>query len=148
MLPWRRYSASGDELVATHARSGQPAWRHATALYNPMAPAVAGGRLFLAGTTSALYAMNASTGAALWTSAALCPTHLWDVPAVAGDTVYVGSDTNAQLHALDVATGVVRWTFDADDAVRSPIVANGSVFFGTNQPWGPGSTGSLYALVA
>ena len=65
---------------------------------------------------------------------------------------YVGSDTwsdtDAQLHALDAATGAVRWTFEhADGSVRSPVVTNGTVFFGTKiQP--EDSTGSLYALVA
>jgi len=88
------FSASGADLVATRAATGAQQWRVTTALKNPMAPAVdaALGRLFLAGTTDRLYALNASTGAPLWTSGALCQTHLWNVPAVSlsGDTVYVG----------------------------------------------------------
>jgi len=65
-----------------------------------------------------------------------------------GSTVYVGSDVNGQLIALDAASGARQWAFTASDAVRSPALGDGLVFFGVNQPWGVGSSDSLVALVA
>ena len=152
------YSASGSNLIATNVSNGAIRWTIVTALYNPLAPALddENGRLFLAGTTTTVFAFDAVTGHALWVSPSLCPTHLWSVPFLASkqgedQVVFVGSDTNAQLHALDAATGAVLWTFTAPDgnAVRSPIVTLGDlVVVGTNSPWGPGSSGSTYAVQA
>jgi outer membrane protein assembly factor BamB len=53
-------------------------------------------------------------------------------PAVAGGTVYVGSDDN-NVYALDAATGDVRWTYTTGDQVdSSPAVAGGTVYVGSN----------------
>jgi polyvinyl alcohol dehydrogenase (cytochrome) len=60
-------------------------------------------------------------------------------PAVAGGTVFVGSQ-NGQIYALDAATGCVRWAFRASAEVRTAIVvspwdiddadASPSIYFG------------------
>lgn len=52
-------------------------------------------------------------------------------PAVAGDTLYVGSyDHN--LYALDAGTGKQRWKFASEGRIVStPAVQNGSVYFGS-----------------
>ena len=50
-------------------------------------------------------------------------------PAVAGSTVYVGSN-DRHLYALDQASGRVRWSFDAKSAIASsPAVAGDLVAF-------------------
>jgi polyvinyl alcohol dehydrogenase (cytochrome) len=44
-------------------------------------------------------------------------------PAVAGDTVFVGSQSG-RVYALDAATGCARWTFRASAEVRTAIVVS------------------------
>ena len=53
-------------------------------------------------------------------------------PAVAGGTVYVGSDDH-KVYALDAATGHVRWTYTTGNNVdSSPAVAGGTVYIGSD----------------
>jgi len=60
-------------------------------------------------------------------------------PAVAGDTVYVGSSAH-RFFALDVRNGKVRWSFFTDDEIHSsPCIADGKVYFGCDD-------GRVYAL--
>lgn len=53
-------------------------------------------------------------------------------PLVTRDSVVVGSRSGV-LHALDKATGCVRWQFDADNDIRTAVVAGdeGLIYFGT-----------------
>lgn len=53
-------------------------------------------------------------------------------PAVVGGTVFVGAD-DANLYAVDAATGAVRWTAPTGAAINlsSPAVADGRVFIGS-----------------
>ena len=52
-------------------------------------------------------------------------------PAVAGGTVYVGSN-EGNVYALNAVTGQKRWSFVAEAQVgSSPTVANGVVYVGT-----------------
>jgi polyvinyl alcohol dehydrogenase (cytochrome) len=47
-------------------------------------------------------------------------------PVIVGDWVFVGS-TVGRVYALDLRSGCIRWTFDAEQTVRSaPIIAHGN----------------------
>jgi outer membrane protein assembly factor BamB len=60
-------------------------------------------------------------------------------PAVAGDTVYFGSN-DTYFYALDTGSGVERWKFKVGDTITSsPAVAGGVIYFGSDD-------GYLYAL--
>ena len=101
-----------------------------------------------------VYALDARTGAAVWTfDPALdaesvarwpkidvdAPPHIISSPAVANETVYIGTETGA-IHALDAQTGDVRWTTKLSGAVRSSPAITGEMLY-------VGSTdGHLYAL--
>jgi outer membrane protein assembly factor BamB len=62
-------------------------------------------------------------------------------PAVAGDTLYVGSSDH-MLYALDRATGAKKWEFKTESRVTSsPVVAAGGVYFGSFD-------GNFYAIDA
>lgn len=141
------FTAAGTNLTALDARTGKQRWTVDTGMYNPLNPRLDGGVLFIAGTTSTLFAYDAATGAPLWQAAGLCSVHLWDVPAVGKEHVYIGSDTDMQLIALEKRTGARAWNYTASNAVRSPTVGEGLVYFGVNSPWGPGSPDQLFALV-
>ena len=56
-------------------------------------------------------------------------------PAVANDTVYVGSGDNS-VYAIDASDGTTRWTLDTGGRVYSPpAVANGTVYVGSGDRW-------------
>ena len=82
-----------------------------------------GARLFLAGPKS-LHAVSAKTGERLWRyDFDEAPTAL---PAVGGDRVYVGTDT--EVHALGV-DGTRHWQFDLDDPIGETLaVTDGRLF--------------------
>jgi outer membrane protein assembly factor BamB len=62
-------------------------------------------------------------------------------PAVAGDTVYVGSSDHL-MYALDRATGDKKWDFSTEGRITSsPAVSGGLVFFGSYD-------GNFYAVDA
>ncbi|MDH5019366.1 outer membrane protein assembly factor BamB family protein [Halobacterium rubrum] len=82
-----------------------------------------GARVFLSGSKS-LHAVSAKTGQRLW-------RHEFDetptaLPAVGGDRVYVGTDT--EVHALGV-DGTHHWAFDVDDPIGETLaVTDGRLF--------------------
>ena len=85
-----------------------------------------------------LYALNASTGALLWSYS----TDAGDSsPAVANGVVYIGS-ADGYVHALNASTGVQLWRYNADAEVyTAPAVSNGVVYVGSLR-------GTIYALNA
>jgi len=107
---------------------------------------VVGGVVFSAG--SALAALNAKTGAVIW-SASLGGALLFDSPAVANGTVYIGGtlgNTPKQtgvLYAVNARTGKLVWSAPLDNSEidSSPSVANAVVYIGTDG-------GTLYAFNA
>jgi outer membrane protein assembly factor BamB len=135
-------------LTAVDASTGESRWQRSFEGYNPLTPVAAGSKVYVAGALDTLYAFDAATGATAWNASHLCSNHLWSVPAVADGAVYVGSDADSTLHVMNAVTGAPMWNFSAVDAVRSPVVANGTVFFGTNSVMSPGSPEQMYALLA
>jgi len=102
-------------------------------------PAVASGMVYIFSEDGNLYALNASTGAKLWSyatgSAGLSS------PAVANGVVYFGSG-NGNVYALNATTGALIWKYGTGFNVdQSPVVANGVVYVGSD-------VGNLYALNA
>ncbi len=108
-------------------------WQNTTASASPV---VANGVLYV-GTygdnASALVALNASTGALLWTFP------IYDeirnsAPAVANGIVYVGTNQYAgYLYALNASTGALLWRHAIRGGIgSSPAVANGIVYVGRN----------------
>ena len=69
-------------------------------------PAVANGVVYVGSHDKSVYALNASTGALLWSSA--YGGAIASSPAVANGLVYVGL-FNGGLHALDASTGAKVW---------------------------------------
>ena len=77
-----------------------------------------------------MYALNASTGARLWSFSTGDIIYV-SSPAVANGVVYVGSwDHN--VYALNAYTGAMRWSFATGNEIwSSPAVANGVVYVGS-----------------
>ena len=96
--------------------------------------------------TAAVYALDASTGAMLW-SYQTGNFWVYSSPAVADDVVYVGSNdhlasSGGNLFALNASTGKMLWSYlTGGEVYSSPAVANGVVYIG-------GGDKNIYALNA
>src|ERR1022692_3063871 len=93
-------------------------------------PAAVNGVVYIASFDGMLYALNAATGAKLWSfnmGGEVCCSS----PAVANGVVYIGSDDD-NVYALSAATGAKLWSFTTGDQVHSsPAVDNDVVYIGS-----------------
>ena len=136
-----RYNAAhtGDysPVAGTTQPNGLLKWSFQTESDVVSSPAVANGVVYV-GVAPTLYALNAQTGAKLWSYT----TGDWWVqssPAVANGVVYVGDSLpNGSLYALNATTGAELWNYTVKTGqypggcVRaSPAVANGVVYAGS-----------------
>jgi eukaryotic-like serine/threonine-protein kinase len=125
-------SAADGSLIAFDTASGTLLWSSSLGGAGS-APAIADGVVYVGGGGSdqRLYALEAATGAAVWTTPVLGSDV--STPAVANGLVYVGVNTN--LKAFDAATGAPAWsavlpsgTGACDFVVSQPGVAAGVAY--------------------
>jgi outer membrane protein assembly factor BamB len=106
------------------------AWRFSTSPnIVSSSPAVANGVVYVGSEDGNVYALDAATGAKLWsfTTGGVVASS----PAVANGVVYVGSFDH-RLYALNAATGAKLWSFTtAGEVLSPPAVANGVVYVGS-----------------
>jgi outer membrane protein assembly factor BamB len=137
---------SSGSVYALNARTGAKLWSYAAGtLFNfSGALAVANGVVYVAAggnTTSQpvqsranVFALNASTGAVLWSYALGEDVIPIGSPAVTNGVVYFGTQGfsgSGQLYALNASTGAKLWSYPTNgDLATSPAVANGVVYFG------------------
>jgi outer membrane protein assembly factor BamB len=101
-------------------------------------PAVVDGVAYVANHAGHVFAIDVATGTQIWT--AITAKYPSDITVSAG-LVFIGSGHNERLYAFDAATGALRWYFQADTEVSSPIVVGDTVYVGT-------AFSHLYALRA
>jgi outer membrane protein assembly factor BamB len=114
-----------DEVVAAYrVKTGEPVWRHRdpARFYESNGgagprgtPAVHNGRVYALGATGILNALDARSGAVLWSRNAAkdtgAPTPGWGFtssPLIVGDLLVVAA--SGRLGAYEIATGNLRWT--------------------------------------
>ncbi|MGZ6976495.1 MAG: outer membrane protein assembly factor BamB family protein [Acidimicrobiia bacterium] len=115
-------------LRALDASTGAPRWSvPAPTRCAQTSPIIAGGRLYVSGST-----FDAATGAHLW-DWPVCPATA--LATVSSTTVYVPyhpTPTTTELSAFDASTGAVRWSIpwgeNAHGVPSAPAVANGLLF--------------------
>lgn len=101
------------------------------------APAVVSGRVFV-GTSAGLEAVSTLTGSKLWT--AFPGSSFYASPAVVAGRLYIGDGNNAEMYAINAATGAVLWSQSTSAAFESsPVVAGSLVYAG-------GVDGKIYAF--
>ena len=133
---WSSFAVSGtllytqeqrgdDEIVAAYrVATGEPVWIHrdATRFFEPMAgagpratPTVSNGRVYTFGATGIVNALDARSGAVIWSRNASkdtgTPIPTWGFsssPLVVDDLVLVA--VSSQLAVYDASTGKARWT--------------------------------------
>jgi len=125
-------AARGTTIEALNAQTGAVYWTFAVAERIEAPPLVVGSRVLVASRTT-LWTLNATDGSLLWKfhrGAVGWPTT--GVPAVAGDTVYVGLGSGSSLWALNLTNGQIVWAFDTGDRITSaPLVSAGTVYIAT-----------------
>jgi len=111
----------------------QVKWKNPIGLYKSgtmSSSAVVNGVVYFGSDDGNVYALNANTGATLWsyTTAGAVDSS----PAVVNGVVYFGSwDHN--IYALNASTGAKLWSYAAGGVViSSPAVANGVVYIGSD----------------
>ena len=131
-------------VLALNAATGEENWFFPTAGSVAASPAIAGPRLIAPSKDGNVYAINRATGTLAWHAQMDAGI---SSPAVSGATVFVGGGAfggNGLVVALDVTTGVRRWSFAPNGPVQASITyADGKVVFATNS-----AQGTVYALNA
>ena len=92
---------------------------------------MANGVVYVGSLNHNVYALDARTGAKLWSYAT--GYSVQSSPAVANGVVYVGS-ADGNVYALNASTGAKLWSYAAGNyaVYSSPAVANGVVYVGGN----------------
>jgi len=119
------------KVYALDAADGRELWRYDTGAAVSSSAAIAGDLVLIGGRSYDLWALDAATGAAAWN---LYYWFSWveSDPTVVGDTAYVGSSDALKLFAIDVATGVPRWTFRTGGWTWArPAVTDDAVYVGS-----------------
>ncbi len=98
-----------------------------------------------------LHAVDAQTGALLWTYGGVTGTAGVNTPALSGDTIFVADQGSGVAVALNAATGEEYWSVDLGEAIFTPSLAEGLVLYGTRgflggPRQGPYGAGHLIAL--
>lgn len=155
-------AAASPAITAANVASLAPRWRVEVGGPISGTPVVVGATVYIGDYGGTLRALDLVTGASRWTydtGARVEEPNLkinlgiLGSAAVAGDTVYVG-DATATVHALDAATGNLRWktTTDSQKAASiwsSPVPWRGHVYVGVASiSKEVGFRGSLVALDA
>ncbi len=96
-------------------------------------PAVVNGVVYIGNDQGILYALNASTGATLWSFNLGFGIPVSSTPAVANGVVYIGGGNAdvGNVYALNASTGALLWSSTTGGPIdSSPAVANGVVYIG------------------
>lgn len=157
------FGSDDGNVYAVDAASGRQRWMHRTDGPVPATPALHDGRVYVTSYDGQLHALDAASGELRWKYATAGERRfearglhgmqprtqtfadMFDVylssPVVALGAVVFGSG-DGHVHAVDAASGALRWKFKTGDVVHaSPAYADGMLFVGS---W----DGRLYALDA
>jgi outer membrane protein assembly factor BamB len=150
MQRWNPYETV---LGVNSVGSLQVKWKNPIGTYTSnfeSSPAVVNGVVYFGSDDGNVYALNASTGAKLW-SDATTGSPVRSSPAVANGVVYIASGgamlIPPSVYALNANTGTLRWSYlTAQNVVSSPAVVSGVVYIASGDS--TSGSGTVYALTA
>ncbi len=137
------YQPSGDDHVyALSATDGKLRWKFATAGVGYdlskgfirsdifTRPSIEGGLLVFGSRDGNVYALDTAERAAKWT---FTYGSTWAMSTVvATGTVFVGWSTNNKINAIDLATGVQKWEFDAGShTYTTGLIVGEDIYWGS-----------------
>ena len=128
-------------FYATHISNGTLAWKYDTKTDGTFpwvnaihgTPLVSNGHVFFAGRSCRLYSLDIRTGKKKWHYSSPSDQWLLGGPEIADGIVYQGSSDQLLFHAIDAASGDLRWTADMDGRTwGSARVKGDRVYQGAN----------------
>ena len=147
------FGTLGGTVFAIDATTGEERWRYqqpspvhgSSAIHG--SPALAPNGSLVIGSLVSLFALNAETGALLWSH----PTYeIYSSPTVgANGLVYYSTFYNSYLYAVDLATGTNRWLAPMmmDKTYGSPAIGVGGIVY-CGAGWWRGGGSHLHAFDA
>ncbi|WIM96331.1 PQQ-binding-like beta-propeller repeat protein [Actinoplanes oblitus] len=148
LVPLQKTDGSGvpaGETTAVDIVTGKPRWTR-PASWQVAAASPAFGRFYATDTSGALAALNAGTGAVLWST----PGKATSLMATDGPRLYLAA--GSAVSAVDAATGHALWSRRLPAAAVQPTLAAGLLFTGgpvltasTGKPTGVALPGSVVA---
>ncbi len=100
------------------------------AFYVTATPAIADGVVYVGSGDNSVYALDARSGAKLWSFVTNGPINA-SSPVIASGVLYIGS-TDKNLYALDARSGKLIWSYATDGEINgTPTLANGVVYAGS-----------------
>jgi outer membrane protein assembly factor BamB len=125
MQRWNPYETV---LGVDNVGSLQLQWKY-NSHYATSSPAVVNGVVYIGSFDGNVYALNAGTGAKLWSYTT--GSAVYSAPAVVNGVVYFGS-SDGNVYALNAGTGAKLWSYATGSGVySSPVVVNGVVYIGS-----------------
>lgn len=112
-------------FYAVNATTGELVWKQLNNTGVSSSPTVANGVVYITADDLKIHAMNAATGAILW-SKEILPNSA--SPAVSGNIVYVGGGGTRYFYALDAHSGTEKWKFALGTnglTTSCPLILNG-----------------------
>ncbi|HEV7331225.1 MAG TPA: PQQ-binding-like beta-propeller repeat protein [Flavisolibacter sp.] len=133
------YTVIGPDIKALDAQTGIEKWKYTPPIPPSTTPAVANGKVYVNCDDNKLYALDAETGAVLWTFAQGERTsdfaRNYCDPTVVDGVVFFGSP-DKHVYALDAMTGALKWKTKSQNPIgtgefsSNPAVANGVLYIG------------------
>lgn len=129
-----RYNPDETAVNAGSVAKLKPAWSKDKLIGVTGTPVVSNGIVYFGDWLGTVWAVDATSGAPVWTTKV--GGQFIGSPAISGDTIFVGSGKT--LYALDLKTGVQRWSAVTNDnnfsqINSSPVVVDSLVIEGTAQ---------------
>ncbi|HWJ28825.1 MAG TPA: PQQ-binding-like beta-propeller repeat protein, partial [Flavisolibacter sp.] len=111
-------------LLEVNANTGQLVWEKLNNTGISSSPTVTEGRLFITADDNYLHALDATTGAEIWSKLIAANSAS---PAVSNGIVYVGGGGTWHIYAFDAATGNEKWQFPTTGLMTScPLIVTAS----------------------
>ncbi|MBA3943549.1 MAG: PQQ-binding-like beta-propeller repeat protein, partial [Herpetosiphonaceae bacterium] len=149
-----RYQAAEGTIGVHTVGNLAPKWSFTHGGNVTATPAVVGGAVYVPGWAGNLSKLDATSGALIWSHAMSDYTGVPGAisrtsPAVANNTVFVGTLKGADVVAVDATTGDLLWLRQLDthpyaQITQSPVVYNGVVYVGVSSDEEQASTTGGY----